>query len=134
VALTVPAVNVLSVTVLARYGAGAALDPRRLARSIAGNPLIVASLLSMVTGRVDLPLGPFEAALRMLGQAALAAGLLSVGATLRFSSVWSGRRQVAASMALKFVLLPLATAAIGIAVGLAPALLAPLLLFQALPT
>ena len=134
VALTVPAVNVLCVSVLARYGAGARLDPWRLVLSIAGNPLIIASLLGIVASRIEIPLGSLEEALQILGRAALATGLLSVGASLRFRSVRAGWRQVLASMVLKFALLPLATAAIGVAVALPPALLAPLLLFQAMPT
>lgn len=134
VALTVPFVNVLSVTVLARYGAGAALRWRTLAVSIVTNPLIVASILGVVVARVGLPLGPLEASLRMLGQAALAAGLLSVGATLRFRNVRAGWREVAGSMALKFAGLPAASWAIGSALGTPPEVLGPLLLFQAMPT
>lgn len=134
VALTVPFVNVLSVSVLARYGAGSSLRWRTLLARIATNPLIVASVLGVIVGRLDLPLGPLEPSLRMLGQAALAAGLLSVGATLRFRNVRAGWREVAGSMALKFAVLPAASAAIGVALGLAPAVLGPLVLFQAMPT
>lgn len=134
VALTVPFVNVLSVSVLARYGAGSSLRWRSLLVRIATNPLIVASVLGVAAGRLGLPLGPLESSLRMLGQAALAAGLLSVGATLRFRNVRAGWREVAGSMALKFAALPAASAAIGAALGLAPAVLGPLVLFQAMPT
>lgn len=134
VALTVPLVNVFSVTVLARHGAGAALRRRALVASIATNPLILASVLGAAAGRLSLPLGPFEAALGMLGEAALAAGLLSVGATLRFRSVRSGWRLVVRSTALKFVGLPLATVAVAVGIGIDRDVLAPLLLFQALPT
>lgn len=136
VAVTVPVVNVLSVAVLSRMGAGAETTVawRKLLIAIARNPLILASVLGLAVGRVGLPLGPFEEALRMLGQAALAAGLLSVGATLRFRNVRLGWRQVLGSMALKFAGLPVATWAVGTAAGLSATVLEPLLLFQALPT
>ncbi|MDZ7802201.1 MAG: AEC family transporter [Trueperaceae bacterium] len=134
VALTVPVVNVLCVSVLARHGAGAALRWRTLLGSIVTNPLIVASVLGVIMGRLDVPLGPLASSLQMLGQAALAAGLLSVGATLRFRNVRSGWRQVLASMALKFAGLPLATWAVASLLGVRPELLGPLLLFQAMPT
>lgn len=134
VAVTVPVVNVLSVTVLARFGAGAALQWRTLLRSIASNPLILASLLGIAATLSNLPLGPFESALRILGQAALAAGLLSVGATLRFRAMGRGVRAIASSMLLKFVMLPAVTAIAGLALGIPSGLLAPMILFQAMPT
>ncbi len=134
VALTVPVVNVLCVAVLARDGAGEALRTRQVLTRIATNPLIVASVLGAAAGRSEVPLGPFAAALSMLGEASLAAGLLSVGATLRFRSVRASWRSVAASTAAKFVALPLVTGAVALALGLEPERVAPVVLFQALPT
>ena len=134
VAATVPFVNVLSVTVLARYGDGAELRWRSVATSIATNPLIVSSVLGVVVGRLGLPLGPLEGGLRLLGQVALVSGLLSAGATLRFRHVREGWRQIASTMVLKQAGLPLATAGVGAALGLPAAALAPLVLFQAMPT
>lgn len=134
VALTVPVVNVLAVLVLARFADAAALDGRTLLRSIASNPLIAASLLGIAANAVALPLGPVARALELLGQAALAAGLLSVGASLRFREAGRRTRPILASMALKFVALPLATFAFGVALALPPAWLGPLTLFQAMPT
>jgi hypothetical protein len=134
VASTVPVVNVLSVTVLARYGEGAQLRWRALLGSIVTNPLIVSSVLGVLAGRAGLPLGPLEGALRMLGQVALAAGLLSAGAALRFRHVRAGRRQIGTTLALKMAGLPLATAATATVLALPAVALAPLLLFQAMPT
>ncbi|MEX2502991.1 MAG: AEC family transporter [Trueperaceae bacterium] len=134
VAATVPFVNVACVTALARYGGGAALRKRGVLAKIVTNPLIVASLLGIAAARIDLALGPLEGSLQLLGQASLATGLLAVGATLRLRSVRSGWREVTASVALKVVALPLATAMCGLAFGLPQEVLAPLLLFQAMPT
>lgn len=134
VALTVPVVNVACVVVLARDASSAPLRWRTLAISVAGNPLIVASLLGVVASRLAVPLGPFEAALNTLGQASLASGLLSVGAILRFGKVRVSVRPIAVSSALKAVVLPAATLAFATVLGLPGSTTGPLILFQALPT
>jgi predicted permease len=103
-------------------------------RSVAGNPLILASLAGIAARAVVLPLGPFEDALGLLGQASLGTGLLSVGATLRFRGVAAQLRPIAGASVLKLVALPLATWAIARALQLAPDQVGPLLVFQALPT
>lgn len=134
VAVTVPVVNVACVTVLARYAGRHPLRWRRVLRSVAGNPLILASLAGIAARAVALPLGPVEDALGLLGQASLGTGLLSVGATLRFRGVAAQWRPIAAATLLKLVALPLATWGVASALALPPAQLAPLLVFQALPT
>ncbi len=134
VAMTVPVVNVASVTVLARFAGRHPLRWSRVARSVAGNPLIVASLAGIAVRSVQLPLGPFEDALGLLGQASLGTGLLSVGATLRFRGVAAQLRPIAGSSVLKLVALPLATWGFARALGVPPEQLAPVLVFQALPT
>ncbi len=134
VALTVPVVNVLAVLVLVRFAGVTAFDGRTLLRSIVTNPLIAASLLGIALNAVGAPLGPLARALELLGQAALAAGLLSVGAGLRFREAGRRVRPIAASMAAKFVALPVATFAVGSALGVPAAWLGPLVLFQAMPT
>lgn len=134
VAVTVPAVNVACVAVLARFAGRHPLRASRVVRSVVTNPLILASLLGAAVGAVSAPLGPLEDALRLLGQASLATGLLSVGATLRFRGMRALVRPIAASSALKLLALPLATWVVATAVGVPSSMLAPLLLFQALPT
>ncbi|MDA0700304.1 MAG: AEC family transporter [bacterium] len=134
VAVTVPVVNVTCVLVLARFAGRTPLRGRPLLRSVTSNPLIIASLLGAAVQALAWPLGPLEGALRTLGAASLACGLLSVGATLRFDHVRRGWRPIAASTALKFVALPAATWLIAAWFGLPPSLLAPLVVFQALPT
>ena len=134
VAMTVPVVNVASVTVLARFAGRHPLRWSRVARSVAGNPLILASLAGIAVRSVAMPLGPFEDALGLLGQASLGTGLLSVGATLRFRGVAAQLRPIAGSSVLKLVALPLATWGFAVALRVPPEQLAPLLVFQALPT
>jgi malonate transporter and related proteins len=134
VALTVPVVNVACVVVLARFASRVPLQGRGLVRSVITNPLVVASLLGVAAQSLGWPLGPFGGALRTLGAASLACGLLSVGATLRFGRVRRDRRAIALASGLKFVVLPATAWALAVATGLPPALVAPLVTFQALPT
>jgi malonate transporter and related proteins len=129
VALTVPVVNVACVLVHARFRSVAGL-----LRSLATNPLIVASLLGIVVQRTGASLGPLSEAFALLGSASLAAGLLSVGAALEFRHARSGWREVLVASALKFALLPAAAVAIAVVVGVAQEMLAPIALFHALPT
>lgn len=134
VGLTVPLVNVYCVTALARHAAPGPLRWHALLASVVRNPLVLASLSGIAAGQLQLPLGPAATFLETLGEAALATGLLSVGATLRFRSVRATWRPILTSTALKFVALPLATAGVGLLLGLDATVLAPLVLFQALPT
>ena len=134
VALTVPFVNVVAVVALLRHGSGATLRAGRLAAQIAGNPLIVATVAGLAASGVGVPLGPLEQALRLLGQVALATGLLGAGASLRFRDVRRGWRTIGVATALKFVGLPLASLAVAVVAGLPAAAWAPLALFQTMPT
>ncbi len=134
VAVTVPVVNVACVTVLARFAGRHPLRASRVVRSVVTNPLILASLLGAAVGAVGAPLGPFEDALKLLGQASLATGLLSVGATLRFRGVGALIRPIMASSILKLLALPLVTWGVAVLVDVPSTMLAPVLLFQALPT
>lgn len=133
-AAIVPTVNVLCVLVFARHGA-ARLDLRGVVRQIVTNPLILACLGGMVLQvlGVAIPAG-LEPALRALGTASLPIGLLCVGAALRFGSarLWLG--PVVAASTAKFVAMPLATVAAGLALGLHGSAFTVALLFQAMPT
>lgn len=134
VASTVPLVNVICVLVLARYASGNQVRGLQLVRSIASNPLIVASLLGIAWQTIGWPLGPFEGGLRMLGDASLGIGLLSVGAALSFTHLRAGIWPILLSSALKFVALPLVTGLLAWGLGVPREVLPVLILFQALPT
>ena len=134
VASTVPVVNVICVTLLARYASGTRISGTRLFRSIASNPLIIASLMGVGWQSLGWELGPLEGALRLMGNGSLGTGLLSVGASLSFAHVLAGLRPLLISMVLKFVALPLTTLAFALALGVPAEVLPVLLIFQALPT
>lgn len=134
VASTVPVVNVICVTLLARYASGTRLNGPRLLRSIAGNPLIIASLLGVSWQALGWGLGPLEGALWLMGNGSLGTGLVSVGASLSFAHVLSGARPILVATLLKFAALPLATYAFALLLGVPSEVLPVLLVFQALPT
>lgn len=134
VALTVPLVNVMSVTALAQHASSTPVNVRILVRSIVSNPLIVASLGGILVARLGVPLGPVETSLELLGRAALAAGLLSVGATLRFGSLRDDARSIVGATVLKFTVLPALVLTTATLFGVPGSALPALLLFHAMPT
>ena len=133
-AASVPTVNILCVLVFARYGT-AKLSGAGILKQLTTNPLVlacVAGILFQVLG-FRLP-GGIEPALRVLGAASLPLGLLCVGAALNFETARQWVGPVISSSAIKFLLMPVATLAIAMIVGLHGPALTVALLFQALPT
>jgi predicted permease len=134
VAAIVPLVNLLSVGVLVRWGERAG-SRTGLLDQLLRNPLILACLLGLglnLSG-VGLPgvLGPM---LEILGRAALALGLMAVGAALDFRALGRDGRLLGLSALLKLLALPLLTAAAAVALGVEAVALSVAVLFNALPT
>ncbi len=140
IAIVVPAVNVISVYVLVRHGAGAdggnagAAAWRRIATGVAGNPLVLACAIGFalnLTGVGAPPLiGPL---LEILGQASLSVGLLAVGAGLEPAALRRAGAGVVAASALKLALLPLTTWALALALGIGGVPLAAVVITAAVP-
>ncbi len=100
-------VNVVAVTVLARWGSAKAASWRAVLDQIIVNPLILAcavGLLAQAIGVTDL--GPLSEALRLLGQAAMPVALITVGAGLDFSSLRADSVKVSVATALKLAVAP----------------------------
>jgi predicted permease len=106
-ALGIPVVNLASVAVLARYAHG---EQKSLARQfglIAQNPVILACIAGIVLNLGDLQLPPgIGPALDMLGRAAVALGLLTVGAALEPAAAREGDRNLVLIAATKLVAYP----------------------------
>lgn len=134
-AAIVPTVNILCVLVFARFGSAGRLAPMAVARQLALNPLVVASLVGIGLQGLGIPLPPgIEPVMKALGQASLPLGLLCVGAALDFGTARTWIRPLAVTSAVKFGLMPLATVLACLALGLRGPAAATALLFQALPT
>jgi len=130
-----PLVNVLSVLALVRYGdRGDAAKPRVL-RELARNPLILGCILGIalnLTGLGAPPvLGPL---LEILGRAALALGLLAVGAALDLQAAKQGGFLLGLSSLCKLIAMPAMTALGCWIMGVEGAALGVALLFNGLPT
>ena len=125
----VPFVNLMAVGMLARHGQG------RLLRELARNPLVLATLagLAFTLAGLELP-APAHAFLKRLTDAAVALGLLAVGAALRWGQIggrWSGSAWI---VGVKLVLLPTVAWQIGRVAGLEGIAFEMLVLFAALPS
>ncbi|RDD62755.1 AEC family transporter [Ferruginivarius sediminum] len=135
VAVMVPTVNVLSVTVLARFGTQGQPSPGRVLKQLVTNPLIVAAvggvLLNVSGLRLPPVIGPM---LEILGRAALPLGLLAVGAALDFRAARANARLIAQNTLTKLALTPAIAAVILWAFGVEGLTASVALLFLASPT
>jgi malonate transporter and related proteins len=107
IAAMIPLVNVISVLILNRYARGAAFDLRQTALTLIRNPFIWSCA-------VGLAMHPFSgvvptsvsSAIDIVGRAALAAGLLVVGAGLDLKRLARPRLPHFLSIGLKLLILP----------------------------
>lgn len=136
----IPLVNLLCVGVLGRYAGATPAGWREAGRSIARNPLILACLGGAALNAlgIGVPLG-LGTVLDILGRAALAFGLLSVGAGLSFAGVRRAGvrhagRGIAATCAVKLIGVPLVAALACALLGLEGVSAGVVILFAALPT
>ncbi|MFO1330475.1 MAG: AEC family transporter [Rubrivivax sp.] len=128
VAVCVPVVNVAAVWPLARQGG------RGLARELARNPLIVATLAGLLCNAVGLRLPEVVlAAAGRVGSAALPVGLMAVGAGLQLGALREGPRLAALLIAIRHALLPAAGIALAWLLALPPAQQAVLVVFASVP-
>jgi len=123
-AVLVPINNVLSVLVLSRYAGATPAPVLQVIRSIAGNPLILSTLLAIALVQTGLQLSdPVADTLNLLGDATIALGLICVGAALDFGAMRQAKWPLAAGVILRLLVMPAVTFAIGGLLGLAaPAL------------
>ena len=109
VAVLVPLVNVLSVTVLVNHASvdGAAPGWRRATGMIGRNPLIIACGMGALLNVSGIGLPPLaESFLAILGSAALPVGLLAVGAGLDLGALKSAGRLIGITTVVKLIVLP----------------------------
>lgn len=134
VAIGIPLVDVASVAVLARYAYG---QPRSMPKQlglIAQNPLILACIAGIVLNLGELQLPPgIGPALDMLGKAAVALGLLTVGAALDPADARHGGRSLLLTSILKLVAYPLLMALTCWVLGIGGPSRTILVLWAALP-
>lgn len=131
--LIVPFVQTVA-TVAFALGRGGAVRPLVLLRQVLLNPLIIGVIAGFALSALGgLPPG-LQPAVRSLGQASVALGLLCVGAALTLQGLGLQPVTQAATAALKLVVMPALTWAFCAAVGLEPLPTAVAVMFMALPT
>lgn len=133
-AILVPAVNVVCVSVLVRHGSQGA-RMRTLPRQLATNPLILGCAAGLVInlGGLPVPTALLDTA-AILGHAALAAGMLCVGAALTWHRHRLAGRALAVSTTAKLVALPLLAALLCHLFGINGVAATVVVLIQGLPT
>jgi malonate transporter len=129
VAVAVPIGNAAAVWHLARHGGDGML------RELARNPLILATLAGLAANATGLVLPePVTAYLSRLGPAAIALGLIAVGAGLQVGGGAGDGRFAVHAVMVKLVAMPLVALALVQALGLAPLAAQVLVLFAAMPS
>ncbi|MCC5977057.1 MAG: AEC family transporter [Salinarimonas sp.] len=108
VAAMIPLLNLLAIGILVRYASGTAQSPAMIARTIVTNPFIWSSVTGIVLNVTGAPIPTFiGSTIGILGDAALAAGLLVVGAGLDMRRLARPRAAHWLSIGLKLFLLPI---------------------------
>ncbi len=130
-AVSVPAVNILSVLALTPQGS---VKPAALLVTLVKNPLILACLLGVLANIAGLPLiGGVDNLLALLAASSLPLGLLCVGAALQPENLRGETRALLANSAVRLLLMPLAAWLLVSLLGMSPMEKAVLVLFFALP-
>ncbi|MBQ7848392.1 MAG: AEC family transporter [Clostridia bacterium] len=137
--LTVPIFNVLAVISLETFRGGKP-SVMKMLRGIVTNPLIIASLLGIVfyclkvyAGFV-LPTALHESVIVKLGNVATPLSLIALGSQFVFSSVKAFRWQLALTVVVRLVLLPLTMISIGVMMGFRNEFLVPIMIMFGAPT
>ena len=129
VGFAVPMANLAAVYGLARHSGGSLL------RELARNPLLVSTLLGLACNLAGLQLpGPVDTVLARLGAAAIALGIICVGASLSWEGGKSYGALIGWMLSVKLLALPAIAWLVARLLGLPPLEARMLLLFAALPT
>ena len=131
----VPLLNFLCVLVLAWYAADRSPDARVIAGQILRNPLIWSVLAGLALNLSGLPLPKVAVNFaEILGRAALALGLLAVGAGLDLDKLWRPHAAVIVTTILKLFAMPAIAIGLGYAFGLTGAALSVVAIASSVPS
>ena len=104
-----PALNVVCVLALARWGAGQGGGWRLAVRSLGRNPIIWACGIGATLNLTDLPTHPLlDGVFELMGPGAIALGLITAGAGLSFRYAAARPVTIATVAAIKLLVLPVA--------------------------
>lgn len=135
IAIMVPIINSCCVAVLNHYGSNQKANFGRSIIRILTNPLIVACFIGILFNILDIKLPyVFDEVLKALGNAALAFGLLCVGAGLDIKATKGKRHYLAKAVFLKLIIFPIITIICCMIMDVSGATAIVAVLYMALPT
>lgn len=119
IAVMIPLANLISVSVVSRYGENGNKGWSGVPGALLRNPLILGCLLGIAANLLEVPLefGLSELVV-ILSQASLSLGLLSVGAGLRFRNLGGNMRVIGLAGTVKLLLLPMVSVLVARFLGL----------------
>jgi malonate transporter and related proteins len=130
----IPLVNVLCVVILSKYGTGARLSFTKTVVTLLKNPFIWSSIIGLTLSLLKLPYPKWLLSYgEMLGGAALATGLLMVGAGLTLKNIRFSRL-INLSIMLKLVISPAIALTIAHYMGVSGVDMKAMLICAAVPT
>lgn len=134
VGIIVPIFNVLAVITLETFRGGKP-SIKKMAKGIATNPLIIASLLGILFNllKIDL-LYAVEKSVTDLGRVATPLSLVALGGDFKFGKIKGYLKQLLITVTGKLVISPLIMISIGILLGLRDEMLVPILIMFGAPT
>lgn len=131
----IPFINILCVTIFALYSDNNKLDFMYLVKSIVKNPLIISCVIGGAINffSVSVPIS-IEKLLKILSEAALPLGLLSIGYSLVLKEIGSSKKDLIVSSFGKFVILPILIFIFAKFFDLNEIMISILVLFALMPT
>ena len=134
VGFTVPLFNILAVVSLESFRGGKP-SIKKMAKGIATNPLIIASLLGIAFNLLDFTLpGAVQKSVNDLGGVATPLSLVALGGSFTVSKVKEYKKQLTIGVLGRLVFSPLIMVSAGILLGFRDELLIPLLIMSGAPT
>jgi len=135
ITFAIPIINLFCITTFALYSQNSKIDFLYLVKSIVKNPLIIACILGAFINfsGFSMPLS-INNLLKILSNAALPLGLLSVGYALLLKEITSAKKDLTINMLAKFIILPFVMYFLAKAFALDDMIINVLVLFAIMPT
>ena len=135
IAVMVPTLNVLSVYTLTRHAGAQPQNFRVVMRLLSQNPLIIACIAGITFNLAGIQLpNILQNTMSLLGDAALAVGLLAVGASLQFAIPQNAFGQLGVVSAFKLLLMPCFVALFCVLFGVSGVSFAAAMICASVPT
>lgn len=133
IGIVVPIFNILAVITLETFRGGKP-SVAKMAKGIATNPLIIASVIGIAFYFLNIKLPTaVEKTVTDLGRVATPLALVALGGEFKFHKVKGNLRQLIIAVSGKLVISPLAIVAAGIVLGFRDEMLVPILLMSGAP-